>query len=41
MRVVVVGGGNVGTFIAVVAYFRRPVLPDRPITEPKISLTRT
>jgi hypothetical protein len=25
----------------VVAYFRRPVLPDRPITEPKISLTRT
>jgi hypothetical protein len=25
----------------VVAYFRRPVLPNRPITEPKISLTRT
>ena len=25
----------------VVADFRRPVLPDRPITEPKISLTRT
>jgi len=25
----------------VVAYFRRPVLPDRPTTEPKISLTRT
>jgi CheY-like chemotaxis protein len=25
----------------IVAYFRRPVLPNRPITEPKISLTRT
>lgn len=25
----------------VVVYFRRPVLPNRPITEPKISLTRT
>ena len=25
----------------VVAYFRRQVLPNRPITEPKISLTRT
>ncbi len=33
--------GSTLSWNTVVAYFRRLVLPDRPITEPKISLTRT
>ena len=33
--------GSTLSWNTVVAYFRRPVLPNRPITEPKISLTRT
>lgn len=33
--------GSTLSWNTVVAYFRRPVLPERPITEPKISLTRT
>jgi CheY-like chemotaxis protein len=32
--------GSTLSWNTVVAYFRRPVLPDRPITEPKITLSR-
>ncbi len=33
--------GSTLSWNTVVAYFRRPVLPNRPITEPKVSLTRS
>jgi hypothetical protein len=32
--------GSTLSWNTVVAYFRRPVEPNRPITEPKVSLTR-
>ena len=33
--------GSTLSWNTVVAYFRRPVEPGRPITEPKVSLSRT